>query len=279
MKRDKPALHSDPLCLADDATLSYTHIALAIYLGHAEPFFARALRRVHPQLTTADLRDQIDAFCAGCRARHRSHADYVRRTLGPGHPGLEQRVDVLRRDFERFMQRGTDRFRIGYMAGFVAHGAPVAAELLANGVYSQTETQADTGQHFAWHMAHWLQYKDMAEAVQDRLFKGYLSRLGLASQARRHLLSFVRDAAQLLSIADVGRYGAHYRLRRLSTSPWASGRWWPSLRQAMPGHSLRGLKLPEVQPALTLQALPRGPQSRTFNGPDTAADADLKAHV
>ena len=251
MTRDIPNFRLDPIIIAGDVALSYTHTVLAIYLSLADPFFARSLRRIYGQVTSPALREQIDAFCLEHERRERSHTEFLRRVLSQGYPGLEQRVDVLRRDFERFFQRPSDRFRIGYMAGFMAHALPAALRLLTQGVFTHPKTHADVSQHFSWHFAHWARFKDLAEGLQEELFRGYLSRNFLASQARGHLFGFVSDGAAMVAAADAVRFGHSYRLRRLGSSPWAGGGWWLRLKFAMPGFSMRRIQVP---PALQLLA-------------------------
>ena len=277
MARDIPNFRLDPITIAGDVALSYTHTVLAVYLSLADPFFARSLRRIYGQVKSAALREQIDAFCLEHERRQRSHTEFLRRVLSQGHPGLEQRVDVLRRDFERFFQRPSDRFRIGYMVGFMAHALPVALRLLTQGAFTHPKTHADVSQHFSWHFAHWGRFKDLAEGLQDELFRGYLSRNFLASQARAHLFGFVGDSAVLVASADAARFGHSYRLRRLGSSPWASGGWWLRVKFAMPGFSMRRIQVPQALQLLAQISAPLWAPNATELAPQTAREASQVA--
>jgi hypothetical protein len=142
------------------------------------------------------------------------------------------------------------------MAGFMAYALPAAARLIDKGAFAHAQTHPDVSEHFSWHFGHWARFKDLAEAVQGELFKGYLSRNYLALQARRHLFGFVHDAAILVAAADTIRMGQRYRLRRLGSSPWASGLWWPSLKFALPGFSMKRMAVPQALAALADAPVP-----------------------
>ena len=53
----------NPLYIAGNATLSYLHTALGLYVVHLEPFVVKSLRKVMPQIRDEALKEEVDRFC------------------------------------------------------------------------------------------------------------------------------------------------------------------------------------------------------------------------
>ena len=122
MKFDVPGAEQfHPLCIAGSSVLSYSHLATGLYVTHLEPFFVKSLRRVMDQIRDEALREDADRFSRQEAQHYRRHMDFNKAVFAHGYPGLEQRVEVLKRDFEGFLAHKTDRFRIGYIEGFESY--------------------------------------------------------------------------------------------------------------------------------------------------------------
>ena len=63
MKFDVPgSAEFHPLCVAGSSVLSYTHLAMGLYVAYLEPFFVKSLRRVLDQIRDEALREDADRF-------------------------------------------------------------------------------------------------------------------------------------------------------------------------------------------------------------------------
>ena len=246
-----------PVYIAADATLSYTHTAWALYTSFAASFFTRTVRRVAVQLDDTELLKAIEQYCKQ-ELQHRAQMRaFTRVALGGGYPGLEQRIDVLFRDFERFMQRGDDRFRAGYMQGFYAYALPCALHMLQSEVYQHPRTQAAVGTLMAQHMGKLVAQRHLAFDLHRALDGSHLERVRMGRYARHHLFGFVRDCSVIMSGADIGRHGQRCELRHLRRSPLAGGLRWARLQTLWPGHSPHRLHVPaDLQAALPPEPLP-----------------------
>src|SRR5512137_1990601 len=119
-----------PLCIAGNSVLSYTHLATSLYVEYLEPFFVKSLRRVMDQIRDEALREDVDRFARQEAQHYQRHIDFNKAVLAQGYPGLAERMDVLKRDFERFLAEETDRFRIGYIEGFESYTTQFALWIL-----------------------------------------------------------------------------------------------------------------------------------------------------
>src|SRR5215472_3985861 len=104
-----------PVCIAGSSVLSYTHLAMGLYVAYLEPFFVKSLRRVADRIRDEALREDVDRFSQQEAQHYRRHMDFNKAILVRGYRGLEARVEILKRDFERFLANENDRFRIGYI--------------------------------------------------------------------------------------------------------------------------------------------------------------------
>ena len=134
-----------PLCIAGNSVLSYTHLAMGLYVAYLEPFFVLSLRRVMDQIRDEALREDAERFSQQEAQHYRRHMDFNKAVLTHGYPGLEQRVEMLRRDFDGFLADRTDRFRIGYIEGFESFTTQFALRTLASGLYDHRHTARVAG--------------------------------------------------------------------------------------------------------------------------------------
>jgi predicted metal-dependent hydrolase len=245
MKFDVPSADEfHPLCIADNSALSYSHLAMSLYVALLEPFFVKALRRVMDQIRDEALREDVDRFSRQEAQHYRRHIDFNKAILAQGYPGLEQRVEELKRDFERFLAVETDRFRIGYIEGFESYTTQFALWILASGLYDHPRTARPTGDLFKWHMLEEVEHRNVAFDVYEHLYGGYLHRARLCWVSQQHMFRFIADCRQLMSVFDMARYGECCRVTTRQKVLLANSRLGMRVRSMLPGYTPHKYSLP-----------------------------------
>jgi predicted metal-dependent hydrolase len=238
MKFDVPgAGEFHPLCIAGSSVLSYTHLAAGLYLAYLEPFFVKSLRRVMEQIRAPALREDVERFSRQEAQHYRRHMDFNKAVFAHGYPGLEQRVDALKRDFEEFLANATDRFRIGYIEGFESYTTQFALRTLASGLYDHRHTARPIGDLFKWHMFEEVEHRNVAFDVYEHLYGDYLYRAHMCWVSQHHMFRFIADCAQLMSSADVPRHGEGCRITLRQRLLVATSRCGMRVRTMLPGYT------------------------------------------
>jgi predicted metal-dependent hydrolase len=245
MKFDVPSADEfHPLCIAGNSVLSYTHLATSLYVAHLEPFFVKSLRRVMDQIRDEALREDVDRFSRQEAQHYQRHIDFNKAVFAQGYPGLEQRVDELKRDFERFMAEETDRFRIGYIEGFESYTTQFALWILASGLYDHRRTARPAGDLFKWHMLEEVEHRNVAFDVYEHLYGGYLHRAHMCWVSQQHMFRFIADCTQLMSAFDIARYGERCRVTMRQKVLIANSRVGMRVRSMLPGYTPHKYTLP-----------------------------------
>lgn len=242
-----------PLCIAGNSALSYTHLATGLYVAYLEPFFVKSLRRVMGQIRDEALREDADRFSSQEAQHYRRHMDFNKAVLTHGYPGLEQRVEVLKRDFEGFLARKTDQFRIGYIEGFESYTTQFALRALASGLYDHRHTARSVGDLFKWHMLEEVEHRNVAFDIYEHLYGDYLYRTYMCWVSQHHMFRFIADCARLMSSADVGRHGARCRITVRQTALMAAGRFGMRARTMLPGYTPHKYAVPSSIAELSAQ--------------------------
>jgi len=238
MKFDVPSADEfHPLCIAGSSVLSYAHLAMGLYVAHLEPFFVKSLRRVMGQIRDEALREDADRFSRQEAQHYRRHMDFNQAVFAHGYPGLEQRVDILKRDFEGFLADKTDRFRIGYIEGFESFTTQFALRTLASGLYDHRRTTRSIGDLFKWHMLEEVEHRNVAFDVYGHLYGDYVHRARMCWVSQRHMFRFIADCTQLMSSADVARHGERCRVTIRQKVLMATGRIGMRARTMLPGYT------------------------------------------
>jgi predicted metal-dependent hydrolase len=213
MKFDVPSVAEfHPLCVAGNSALSYTHLAMGLYVAYLEPFFVKSLRRVMDQIRDEALREDADRFSLQEAQHYRRHMDFNKAVFAHGYPGLEERVEMLKRDFEGFLANKSDRFRIGYIEGFESYTTQFALRVLASGLYDHRRTAREAGDLFKWHMLEEIEHRNVAFDVYQHLYGNYLYRARMCWVSQHHMFRFIADCARLMSSADIARHGEGCRI-------------------------------------------------------------------
>jgi uncharacterized protein len=227
-----------PLYLAGSAALSYNHTAFGLYAALLEPFAVKSLRRVLDRIRDDALREEVDRFCRQEAQHYQRHIDFNKVVLAHGYPGLEQKVDRLRRDLEAFLGTASDRYCIGYVEGFESYTTQFALRMIESGLYDHRRTHPAFGSLFKWHMLEEIEHRTVAFDLYRHLFgRDYWRRARMCRFSQGHMLRFQAECAGLMSAIDVPRHGERCRIRtrqRLQLVTFPIGM---RLRSMLPGYS------------------------------------------
>jgi len=238
MKFDVPSAEEfHPVCIAGNSVLSYSHLATGLYVAYLEPFFVKSLRRVLDRICDRALRDDAERFSLQEAQHYRRHMDFNKAILARGYPGLEQRVETLKRDFDGFLASRSDRFRIGFIEGFESYTTQFALRVLASGLYDHRLTARSVGELFKWHMLEEVEHRNDAFDVYQHLYGDYLNRARMCWVSQHHMFRFIADCAQLMSSADVPRHGERCRITMRQRVLIASSRVGMRARTLLPGYT------------------------------------------
>lgn len=245
MKFDVPSAEEfHPLCIAGNSALSYTHLATSLYVAHLEPFFVKSLRRVMDQIRDEALREGVDRFSRQEAQHYQRHIDFNKAVLAQGYPGLEERIDALKRDFEGFLANETDRFRIGYIEGFESYTTQFALQILASGLYDHRRTARPIGDLFKWHMLEEVEHRNVAFDVYEHLYGGYLHRARMCWVSQQHMFRFIADCMRLMSSVDMARHGERCRITTRQKVLMATSRFGMRARSMLPGYTPHKYAIP-----------------------------------
>lgn len=245
MKFEVPSADEfQPLCIAGSSALSYMHLAMGLYVAYLEPFFVLSLRRVMDQIRDEALREDADRFSRQEAQHYRRHMDFNKAVLTHGYPGLTQRIEILKADFEGFLANRTDQFRIGYIEGFESFTTQFALRTLTSGLYDHRHTARSIGDLFKWHMLEEVEHRNVAFDVYEHLYGDYLYRVRMCWVSQHHMFRFIADCAQLMSSADVPRHGARCRVTMRQRALMGTSRIGMRVRTMLPGYTPHRLAVP-----------------------------------
>jgi predicted metal-dependent hydrolase len=237
-----------PLYIGGNSALSYTHSAMGLYAEHMEPFLVKSVRRVMDRITDAPLRDSVDRFCRQEAQHYQHHTDFNRVILGHGYPGLAERVQRLKADFDGFLAERDDAFRIGFAEGFESYTTQSALHALKVGWYDNEFTLEPWGQLFKWHMVEEIEHRAVAHDLYQHLFGTGLAswphRAAMCGVAQRHIHRFIGDVMNLMSAVDIPRHGPRCRITPKARFWMAVAPIGMRLRTMRPGYSPADLEVP-----------------------------------
>lgn len=214
MKFDVPASDEfHPLYIAGNAQLSYQHSALGLYVAHLEPFFVKSLRKVVDRIRDEKLREDVDRFSRQEAQHYQRHSDFNKIVLAHGYPGLQERVDQLKQDFDGYLSNESDQFRIGYIEGFESYTTQLALNLLSSGLYDHKRTNPAFGSLFRWHMLEEIEHRNVAFDVYQHLYGNYLCRARMCWFSQHHMFKFFSDCEKIMCPPDIERHGERCRIR------------------------------------------------------------------
>lgn len=210
-----------PIYIAGHPVASYHMTGLGLYVALLEPFIVKSVRRVLDRITDPALREAADRFCRQEAQHYQQHERFNALVFGVDYPGLRERYEALRHDFDDFLANRDDRFRIGFVEGFEANTTQGALSLLGSGILRHPRTDSTLGALWEWHMLEEIEHRNVAFDLYEHLFGGWLYRARMCWVAQRHMARFIDDCTAIMLPVDVRRHGpacaprAGQRLQRL----------------------------------------------------------------
>ena len=196
----------NPLYIAGNATLSYMHTALGLYVVHLEPFIVKSLRKVMPQIRDEALREEVDRFCRQESQHYQKHADFNELILARNYPGLEARIKRLRDDFDGYLRHRSDRLRVGFVEGFESFTSQNALTLLASGLFEHKRSEPRFAGLFKWHLFEEIEHRNVAYDIYQHLYGNY--------RVRGPVLAGAAPPVQLLCRLPAHHVGGRGRSQR-----------------------------------------------------------------
>lgn len=233
-----------PVYIAGNAAASYHFSGLGLYVALLEPFVVKSERRVLPRITDPVLAEEVDRFCRQEAQHYQQHERFNALIFGHGYPGLKERYERLRADFERMLADEDDRYRIGFVEGFEANTTQGALYLLERGILQHPRTHPAFGELWTWHMLEEIEHRNVAFDVYEHLFGDWLYRARMCWVAQAHMARFIDDCARIMSAADVPRHGERCRLHPKGRMQERVTRLVPRLRSMWPGYTPHAYTLP-----------------------------------
>jgi uncharacterized protein len=246
---DQAAFH--PIYIMGLASVSYQMTGLGLYVALLEPFIVKSMRRVMSQIRDENLKEEVDRFCRQEAQHYQQHERFNAVVVAHGYPGLAERIQMLREDFERFLDIESDRFRIGFVEGFEANTTQGALFLLSSGVLDHPKTQPQFGELFKWHMLEEIEHRNVAFDIYEHLFGGYLYRARMCWVAQSHMAKFIGDCTAIMSAADVERYGDVCRITMRNRLEQFVARMVPRVRSMLPSYTPHHYEIPRRVAALS----------------------------
>ena len=213
MKFDFPSPEDfHPLCIAGSSGLSYPHLAMSLYVGILEPFFVKSMRLVLDRIIDDTLREDVDRFARQEAQHYTQHNEFNKVIFAQGYPGLEQLVEKLKQDFARFLDKASDRYRLGYIEGFESYTTQFALLAIGRGLYDHPRTLRQFGELFKWHMLEEIEHRNVAYDVYQHLYGNYPYRAAMCLISQNHMFRFISDCSNIMSSIDVIRHGEQCRI-------------------------------------------------------------------
>jgi len=242
----------DPVYLAGSAALSYYHTAFGLYVALLEPFAVKSFRKVLDQVRDDALREEAERFSRQEAQHYQRHIDFNKAVLAQDYPGLEAKIETLRRDLDRFLGDASDQYCIGYVEGFESYTTQFALRMIGSGLYDHRRTHPAYGALFKWHMLEEIEHRKVAFDLYRHLYgHGYWFRARLCLFSQGHMLRFMAQCARLMSSIDVRRRGERCRIRarrRLQLALFPLGM---RLRSMLPGYTPHDTRVPAEIAALS----------------------------
>ena len=242
-----------PIYMAGQAGVSYNMTGIGLYVAALEPFIVKAMRRVIDRITDVELRENLDRFCRQEAQHYMQHERFNALVVAHGYPGLEARIARLRGDFEDFLTRRDDRFRVGFIEGFEANTTQGALFLLRSGAFEHPRTQADFGLLFKWHMLEEIEHRNIAFDVYQHLYGNYPYRAAMCWYAQRHMSVFIRDCTKLMSAADIPRHGERCRITTKDKLQRLVSVAVPRVISMLPGYTPHKYDVPDTVAGLSAE--------------------------
>ena len=243
----------EPKWMAGNAFMSYTTTGVSLYVHWLEPFLVKSLQRVLDQIEDEALHEEVDRFCKQEAQHYTQHQKFNKPILAQGYPGLQERFDRLKRDFDGWLENKGDRWCVGFVEGFEAYTTKSAIGALESRMLDHPKTDRRMGELFKWHLTEEIEHRNVAFDVYQHLYGDYLFRVKMCWIAQWHIWNFCMDCVRIMSAYDRQRYDESYAVRPLMRYVATLGIQPVFFSTYLPGYTPRKLKVPEAAAALSAE--------------------------
>ena len=205
----------DPKWLANDILQSYMSTGISLYVAYLEPFLVKSVRRVLNQIEDEELREGVDRFARQEAQHYMQHERFNAAILGQDYPGLQERFDLLKADFDGFLATRSDKWCVGFVEGFEALTTQLALQSLGELRRQHPRTDKRFAALFEWHLTEEIEHRNVAYDIYEHLYGDYLFRVRMCWVAQSHILKFITDCMKIMTRTDVARHGASYSVSSL----------------------------------------------------------------
>ena len=202
----------DPKWLVNNIVLSYSATGVSLYVAYLEPFLVKSLRRVLDQIRDDELRENVDRFCRQEAQHYMQHERFNEAILQCGYPGLRERFDRLKADFDGYLESRGDKWCVGFVEGFEAYTTQSALRALTSGAFEHPCTDPQFGALFKWHMTEEIEHRNVAFDIYQHLYGDWPFRAKMCWIAQTHIWRFILDCMKIMSPVDVARFDDSYKV-------------------------------------------------------------------
>ncbi|MFT7221015.1 MAG: putative metal-dependent hydrolase [Candidatus Azotimanducaceae bacterium] len=206
----------DPKWMANDIIQSYLSTGTSLYVAYLEPFLVKSMRRVLDKITDDKLRGNVERFSRQEAQHYTQHEKFNEAILGKGYPGLQERFDELKQDFDYFLSNKDDKWCVGFVEGFEALTTQLALQSLHELGKRHRKTDPRFAALFEWHMTEEIEHRTVAFDIYEDLYGDYPFRAKMCWVAQSHILKFIIDCMKIMSPTDVARYDQSYHVPNIA---------------------------------------------------------------
>lgn len=235
----------DPIYMLGNATVSYRFTAIGLFVALLEPAIVRAIKKVIKKINNTSLKKDVERFCHQEAQHYAQHKRFNQLILNHGYPGLTDKLDNLKSEFERFLSEKSNQFMIGYIEGFEAFTTQSAIETLKIRLFDHPANSSYFADLFKWHMVEELEHRTIAFDLYNHLYGDYFYRARMCWFAQQHQEKFLTSCAQLMSDYDVQRYGSRCKMDKKLIRKMKLTKLMRSLKSMHPNYSPHNYIVPD----------------------------------
>ena len=246
-----PVDEFEPVCVANNPVLSYSMLGVSLYVAWLEPFIVKSMRKVISDITDPELKENVERFSRQEAQHYQNHQRFNETLLDQQYPGLQQRYDELRLDFDRMLDEQGSRYCIGFVEGFEALTTQGALRILESGALRHSATDKRIGDLFSWHLMEEIEHRNVAFDIYEHLYGDYAYRARMCIVAQTHIFRFLDDCTSIMSRHDRERYGDRCHVTWLQKKLFRLGQWVATVRSCLPSYSPHHYIIPDGLQALS----------------------------
>jgi len=234
-----------PDCVAGNPMLSYTMWGVSMYVTFLEPFIVKSMRRIMDDIRDEALKEDVDRFSRQEAQHYQQHERFNKALFAQDYPGLKERYEVLREDFERMLAEESDKYCVGFVEGFESYTTQGALAFFRAGLTDHPKTDRRIADLMGWHMMEEIEHRNVAYDIYDHLYGDYFYRVKMCLIAQYHITRFIMDCTDIMSAHDAERFGKAYKIGKPAKYFSQLGLLILSIRSCLPWYTPHRYKVPD----------------------------------